>query len=419
MATWIKLRFQDRLVHQTSLLLAMRVLGTGLGFLFWVLAARIASAEHVGVASGAISAAALLAGLAQLGLGYVLIRQLAHSLDPARLVNRTILLVGSVALLEAGLFLLGSAVWSPALLPLRSTLVQSGLFILLVGSTALSQLLHWVFLARRQLTYSLIKQVCQSVLALGLLWLLQPLGGYRAVLLAYTGATTLTLILAWMCFIPRALPGYRLAWPGASGIDRALLRDALPNYAADQLQRAPDTILPLLALHYLGPAGGATFFIVWSLGSSISSWAGSIAESLLIEGMHHQDLLEQYARRATRIGLLLTIGIGVSLSLASQPILAIYGAAYAESGRYLLFAVAASGIPWVLISLCVSRLRIMHRHRAVFVLMAASNGLGIIVCGGLMSYGIIWAGLGWLAVQTGIWCGAHFFMQRQSNDHLR
>lgn len=413
MATWIKIRFQDRLLHQTSLLLAMRVLGTGLGFLFWVSAARIASTEHVGIASGAISAAALLAGLAQLGLGYVLIRQLASSRDPARLVNRTLILVGSVALAEATLFLLGTAVWSPALLPLRSTLMLSGLFILLVGSTALSQLLHWVFMARRQLTYSLIKQVCQSVLALGLLWLLRPLGGYRAVLLAYTGATAFTLGLTWVCFIPRVLPGYRLAWPGSIGVDRALLHDALPNYAADQLQRAPDTLLPLLALHFLGPAGGATFFIVWSLGSSISSWAGSIAESLLIEGMHHQDLLAQYARRAAKIGLLLTIGIGLVLSAASQPILALYGATYAESGRYLLFAVAASGIPWVMISLYVSQLRIMQRQRAVFLLMAASNGFGIIVCGGLMAYGIGWAGLGWLAVQTAIWCGASLWMRGQ------
>ncbi len=61
----------------------------------------------------------------------------------------------------------------------------------------------------------------------------------------------------------------------------------------------------------------------------------------------------------------------------------------------------------------------MQRQRAMFFLMAAINGLGIIVCGGLMPYGIVWADVGWLAVQTGIWCGSYFFMQRQSNDKLR
>ncbi len=402
MTTWIKQRLHDRLVQQTMLLFTMRVLGTGLGFLFWVLAARFISSAQMGIASGAVAGTALLASLAQLGLGYVLVRHLSRSANPGALVNRALIIVGSVALLAATVFLLGASRWSPELRPLRTTLLTSALFLLLVGSTALSQLLHWVFLACRQLNYSLAKQICQSLLALLLLWLCRPLGGYLTVLVAYVGATLAALLLAWIAFLPRVIPRYAPRWPGTLRIQRAALFEALPNYCADQLQRAPDTILPLIALHTLGPNGGATFFIVWSLGSSMSSWACAVAESLLTEGMHTPALVPHYARRATRLGLLLMTGMGLALMLASRSVLSLYGVTYAGTGRWLLLAVTVSGVPWVLNSLQVSRLRIVRRHRAVMGLMLSSNGLGIVVAGALMAYGMVWAGLGWLAVQTSI-----------------
>ena len=76
----------------------MRFLGAGLGFLFWALAARTMTADNVGLASGAVSAAMLLAGLAQLGLGYGLVRHLSHTDNPNGLLNLSIVLSGLTAL---------------------------------------------------------------------------------------------------------------------------------------------------------------------------------------------------------------------------------------------------------------------------------------------------------------------------------
>ena len=57
------------------------------GFVFWIIAARLYTAEAVGVASAILSAASLLTMLSSLGLGYGLIRFLKSSNNPTILIN--------------------------------------------------------------------------------------------------------------------------------------------------------------------------------------------------------------------------------------------------------------------------------------------------------------------------------------------
>jgi len=52
----IKKHFNSSLFLNTYLIMIVRMITTGFGFLFWVLAARTLSSHDVGVASGIVSA---------------------------------------------------------------------------------------------------------------------------------------------------------------------------------------------------------------------------------------------------------------------------------------------------------------------------------------------------------------------------
>ena len=94
-------------------LTGVSLVGALAGFLFWSLAARLYRPQEVGVASAVISAAALLAVVASLGVGMGLIRFLPEARRPRRLLNSAFTLNTLVALLVAGVYLAGLPLWSP------------------------------------------------------------------------------------------------------------------------------------------------------------------------------------------------------------------------------------------------------------------------------------------------------------------
>src|SRR5690242_14193363 len=104
---WLRLRahLSDSLFWNTYLLIAMRVFGAGTGALFWALVARSMPPAEVGIASGMVSAATLIGGLSQLGLGYGLVKHLASQEDPSSLINFSIIISGLVSLGLTLLFL--------------------------------------------------------------------------------------------------------------------------------------------------------------------------------------------------------------------------------------------------------------------------------------------------------------------------
>lgn len=401
MMTRIKTHLRNSFFLNTYLLIIMRVLGAGLGFLFWALAARTITVNDVGLASGAVSLTALLAGLAQLGLGYGLVRHLAQVDEPNQLLNMSIVISTLAGFGLALLPFISMSAWSPVLLPWRDSLFVTLCFIVLVLSTTLSQLLHWAFLATRRVEFSLIKQTGQAFLAI--MWLLmlgKVIPGYLAALAAYTIATVMSLGVAFWVFLPRAQPGYRFDLSFKLSPFTSFTRFSLINHVTDQIQRVPDTLLPLMVIHLLGPSAGAYFFVVWTLARSIAAWAGSIAESLFAEGSNTPALASAFAWRSVKPGLLLAGGMTLAMIATAKVILSIYGHDYVEQGVVLLYLVALAAIPGVLLSIFVNFLRIRDSLGTIFMVTTLSTGSGI-----LLTYlGMLWldmrgAGIGWLIAQ--------------------
>ena len=459
MITLLRPHLHNTLLLNTYLLFLVRILGTGFSFLFWALAARTMPATEVGLASGVASATMLLAGLAQLGLGYGLVRHLAHADDPHGLLNLSVVMSGLAGLGLAALFLIGIPWWSPALLPVRTALWPILLFIALTLSTTWSQLLNWAFLATRHLTFSLVKNVSQVLLTIIFLFCLSPLlSGYSLAITALTLATLLSLAWSFGSLLPGAQPGYKFRLPYQASklllsfmsfrsrrlrnppiswvkvrsggflpsVEMTCLssyaskrfsftRYSLLNYLTDQFQRAPDTLLPLIVIHQFGPGPGGYFFVVWAIGRGIATWAGSIADALFAEGANEPTLAPVYARRSMKLGLLLTGGLSLAMVLGGKFLLLIYGPDYAETGIELLYYLALAAMPSVLLSIFVNFLRLQDRLSLIFVVMLVNISCGILFSYlGMLWFGFVGVGIGWLVSQIAVLGGAMSWWWKQS-----
>ena len=71
---WVTVHAQLPLFRNAFMLIVNAAASSGLGMLYWVLAARYYSPEVVGVSSAALSAMTFLSGLAQMSLNDTLMR---------------------------------------------------------------------------------------------------------------------------------------------------------------------------------------------------------------------------------------------------------------------------------------------------------------------------------------------------------
>lgn len=401
MITYIRKHLQSSLYQNTYLIILIRIFGMGFGFIFWALAARLMETVQVGIASGVVAAASLLAGLAQLGLGFGLVQFLPKKENAVDLLNFSLLLSAMAGGILSIVFLVGLPFWSRELLTLRSSYMLMLVFMGLVSSTALSQLVHYALLAKRRLNFSLFKSLAQAILAILFLILFQNYThNSTAAIGAYFLATLISFLATLIWFLPIAHQGYQfmpsIHVPGCI----ELTRFSVLNHIPDQAQRLPDTLLPLIVIAQLGAEAGAYFFIIWTLGRSIAAWSGSVGESLFAEGSHSPADAHQHGWKAMKFGLLLAFVMAAAVSTFGRFVLAIYGAEYVNNGLNLLYCVAFAAVPGVVLTILINMLRIQNRMGAVSVIMLASAGLGIAASYfGMSRYGLVGAGIGWLTMQ--------------------
>ncbi|HEX9117920.1 MAG TPA: oligosaccharide flippase family protein [Anaerolineae bacterium] len=388
----------SKLVLNAYIIMAMRLFAGASGFVFWAATARLLPAADVGLASAVVAASMLLASLAQLGLGYGLVRHLPDSETPARLINSVLLTVGVNGGALAGIFLLGLQVWSPALLPVRANGEAAAAFGLLTISTGLTQLLNWHFLARRTPVYSLVKNTLQSGLAIVLLIVL-ALGhhDYLAAVWAYTLATVAGLVAAIVLYLPRTEPGYVPQVVVPRTFRTSFARYSLTNFAADQFTRMANTVMPLLVINVLGADAAAYFSIVWSLAAGLSSIDESVSSSLFAESANDRDRLQDFTWKSTRLTLAISAVVTAGTVVFSRLVLSIYGPRYVEHSFWPLIIVAAALVPYSVVPIWDTYLRVRDQLVLLILFSAADIGLGILGTYLFMiPYGLNGVAIGWL-----------------------
>lgn len=394
----LKQYLTDPLRRNALFLMAANASSAFFGFFFWLIAARFYSTEDVGLATALISAMMLLAIISRLGFDIGLIRLLPAEENKRDIINSCLTLVGLFSIVAAIAFIMGLDLWSPKLLFIRENWIYIVAFILFTVTITLAQLQGQVFVAFRSAQFTFIQSVV-SGLRLLLVVLLAGLSAFG--IFSSVGLAWGLVFIIGNLLILRLYNKYRPIPTIKRQIVNDMARFSFGNYAANILGALPTYILPLIIIAVLTTESSAYFYIPFALIGILGMATEGATFSLLAEGSHEPTRLRSQTIKAAKfISLFLVPGI-VILFVFGDPILSIFGVAYAQNSLALLRLFAISCIPWTIIYLYTTVIRVQMRVKPLIYLYAFFAVFIIVVSYWLMKWlGLIGVGIAWLSAQS-------------------
>jgi len=382
-------------------LIAANFLNSLLGFVFWIIVARIYTPEEVGLGSAAISAVMLLSNLAGLGLGLALIRFLPRSGEDGRKLINSTFSVGAVTSIIAGaVFIAGLSLWSPSLVFLRQNSLLLATFIAFVVISTLSTQAEQAFVAKRRAGFILTKNLIFNVLRLPLPFVMLGWSPAFGVFGSWGIAIAASVLISIFFFLPRAEPGYRPALVLNKGVLAGVMGFSLANYISLLLWSATVYVMPLLVVNRLGGAANAHFYTAFALASILFIIPSLTSTALFAEGSHDQAGLRLHVWRSLRLVLAVLLPAVLLVAVFARYLLLVYGQAYSAEATTLLRILAVSALPMAVNVIYLAVKRVQMKLGAVIGLTAL---IAAVTLGGshflLPKMGVNGAGAAWLAGQ--------------------
>ena len=409
-------RFQrhisNSLYKNTYVIFAFRAFLSLAGFLFWAVAARISPAGEVGIASGIVAAAIFLSTLAQLGIGFGLVRYMPSSENPQGLLNKSLLIVSTAIFLLTSIFLAGINIWSPALSITRDGFQNIFLFFLLVTVLGLNLVLELTYLAKKRPVYSLYRQMIVTPLSFVLLYLGMGYdNGYRLIVFSYMFASLVGFTVSIGFFLRKVIPGYGFGFNWDIPMPQGFWKYSIANHVTEQFQRAPIDLMPLIVINFIGPESAAYFFVAWMIASSLNTLAASVAAGLLAEGVNDPSNAVHYFKQARKLGTVFSVLLSIAAAVLGRQILGVYGTDYIENGLPSVIILLIANIPGILFPVYVNFLRTKDQLKSLIGLSGSHLVLGIGLGAGMVIYfGLIGAAESWLISRVVVWGVVQFHL---------
>lgn len=404
------------LMRNSVFIMGTTVVTSGLGYLYWMVAAHAYSAYEVGLASTLIATMTLVASLSNLGLGATLIHILPKRESGAAWSAALTTALAMVSALGglAGLLVLAIV---PLIVPgagrifVGLSLPLALAFALGVICSSLGVVLDQACVAERASINMLYRNIAFSVTKLALIaapLLLIVTRNALFILLSWVGALALSDAFAVVALIPRLRRGYRPTLADAPAQLRSMRRWVVGNHFINVGSMAPMYLLPLFVSLRLSVAQSAYFYTTWMVAGVVFMITPSIASSLFAEGSHQPDRVIQQAKASLKVAAALLTPAIVLFTLFGRHILALFGHAYAAQGAALLVVLVFAGIPDGVTNVYISVLRVRGRMTTASALnlgMAACTLVGAWLL--LPAIGVVGAGVAWLAAQClgSVFCG--------------
>jgi O-antigen/teichoic acid export membrane protein len=388
-----RLRADDLLRNSFYLLLATATM-SALGFVFWLLAARLYTAVQIGGATSLLSSLSLISYLGLFGLNTTAVRFLPSSRDPNRDINAGIAVVGTAGLLFGAGFVLLLPVIAPDLGWLRHSPAMAVAFCAMAALSTVNLFTDSVFIAARAAKYNvLIDGVLQGGVKVLLPVFLVPLGAFG--LVSASGIAAGLAVVASLAGMARVV-GYRPRLMADWQAVRATANFSAASYAASVFNLVPVVVLPLVVLNLFGAASAGYYFMAFQIANLLNAVAYAICQSLLAEGSYDGVDLRRLVARSVRIlGGAMVPAVAV-LAVAARPLLRVFGPEYsAHAGATLsVLAVGALGVSaycWVGTLLKFTRqLRAMIAMNVVYATVIV--GLAVMMSHqGLVGIAVAWS----------------------------
>lgn len=399
-----------RLYNSGSLILG-RLASSGLGYLTWLITARLFDAGEVGIASGVVSAMMLCVQISLFGIGAAVIKVYPEHLNlPSKLVNTAINLVAISSLITAGLFLIFAKSFFSELNIVSTIPMYAGLFLGINFFGAVNVLMDHVSIAIKRGDQVLTRNVLFGLITIiGVIAL--PLGAKFttsiAIVIAWAAAGLLTCLLGAVQ-IYRSVPGFRAKTAISTTTGRQLIGIGLPNYLLTLAERAPNWVLPIIITEMLSPVENARWYAVWMMAWAVFLVPISIGQNLFAEISENPRDFRQSFRVSLRNAFVIGIAAALLVILLADLFLSLLGKEYAAAGviplRILVTAIVPVTIIQLYYAVCRGTLRL--REATLTGLLSGTAGIVIATYAGL-NFGLSGMALAWLATQSvaAVWAG--------------
>lgn len=388
------------------------------GMLAWVLAARLLPREQVGHASAFVSGFLFVAGIGNLGLGVGLLRWMPRAgVRRATLVLRC---YGAIVVASC------AAATVVLVLPTGDEIIEAvphlgvALFLFAALTWTLFQFQDSVLVALGRAQWVPYENTGIGLARVGIVVAIGPLLGTTGILLSWVAPAMVGVVVISL-LIYRALRDDSLSPPGHAVPDR---RSVLPDrhevwrllgpvYPAQVCAGMLIDLVPLLVIGRFGPAAGAVFFVVWMAGNTVDYAVLSFTHSVIVRIAHEPERTrELFGAAVRRVAVLFVPALLLGIAVA-EPVLVIFGSAYAELGTTLLQLVLLGCIPRLLITLVVA-LSLAHGHGMTVAALEGASVIGVV---GFVVVapvgGLTVLGAGFAAVQLLVAVAAVFVVVRQ------
>lgn len=377
---------------------------SGLGIIYWVLAARYYTTDQVGVNSAAISMMMLISGLSQLNLMNALPRFIPIAgRATRRLVGYAYLSSVIVTVVLSVVLLGGFHVLTPVSNSLGANLQFELWFIAATMAWCIFALQDGVLTGLRQATWIPIENTLFSLAKIVLLILLAASFGQYGIFVSWTVPAVLTLIpinyLIFRHLIPHHIEESKDR--AVPMMIRPIVKFIAANYAGSLFSTVSTMVLPVVVLTQLGASANAYFYLAWTIAYSLQLIALNMVSSLTVESAMDEAKLITYSRNmlvhmARLLGPLILI-----IVIGAPAFLHLFGANYADEGGTLLRLLALSAIPYSINVLYLGFARVRHQIGGIVLVQGSLCILGLGLSYALLhTYGITGVGLGWLVSQT-------------------
>lgn len=381
---------------------------SGLGIVYWIIAARYYSVEIVGLSGAVISAMIFLSGISQLNLTSALIRYIPNAGQAtARLIAGAyaiaVLVSAALGILVVAGIRAGIQAWPSEFLLLGND-PRFGLWF--IGSviawsvfnlqdSALTGLRDAIWVPVENIGYAVTKIILLVVFARSL-----PQYGIMASwMIPVIVALAPVNLLIFRRLVPRHLQATQTQTRPL--LPAQVLRYTAGNYLGSLFQLSSTRLLPVIVTQQAGARSGAYFFLAWTIANSIKLITTNMTTSLTVEGVLDPTRLK---RRGLRFLIALTAIFAplIAILIAGAPyVLRLSGDDYAAGGTALLRLLVLSVIPGMVTLVYISIARVRDRVAAIVLLHGAFCalvlGLSFIF---LQSYGITGVGFAFLASET-------------------
>jgi O-antigen/teichoic acid export membrane protein len=395
-------------LNSMSLILA-KVFSLGLGFLAWLVAARLFDPTDVGLASAAVAAMMLCVQFSLVGVGSSIINLFpGQQHAPARLFDTAFSVVGASAFAAGAVFLVIAATFLHELRVVATDPVFAVVFVLLGVFGALGVLLDQISTVVRRGDEALRR----NILA-GLVTLVAIVG----VAVGRSGSASLGILVAWVIGsaaavalgwrqLAAAQARYRYRLRLEPSLGRRLIGLGFPNYLLTLAERAPGPVLPIVVTELLSPAANAYWYAVWMVAWVVFIVPIQVGLSLFAEASHHPESLARIVRNGLRSSLAIGIIGAIGVTIGAELVLRLLGHGYAAAGATPLRILVWAVVPASFIQAYFSTCRAIQRLREAIGTAIVSGAVGVVAAaiGGIMA-GLTGMAIAWVISQglTAAW----------------